>query len=516
MLTARTIRLMTLVALSFGLMTLSSRAEPIDLSGVDPRDYVRDDWYLDRVDGKAAGYWRSRMAVEGDRIVTSYEEVRHETHGGEPSTYTTRTVWTETTDFEPIRVVIETQAGSDKVTKTYRFLPDGIELTSEQNGRSIRRVLDPIDAADAAGAAYFTPAQETIATDLYLQRGVERFTFKTLDFNVGHQPFDTTYRRDKVETFVTADGREVDATRWVRSFSAFPGFEVAHWFADDRQLVGVAYRIEQVDIRSRLADATVADREFDPPELAHLSVVVPDRKIDRVHRQKRIVYELGYNAGESPIVPMTTAKQRVVRLGPGRARVTVDLAAEPDEAVRDDRPTDAHLDSSIMVDHEDAVVRALANKAIERLGEEPTTREIAEACKRQVARHLVGDSLSVGDGSASEAARSRSGDCTEASVLLAALLRVHGIQSRCVSGLVYSEQAFVGQSHVFVFHMWTQAWIEDADGRGAWVDLDAAMWRYGAGHIALGASSMGDESRDELTRTIPMTQGLTIRVIETD
>ena len=61
--------------------------------------------------------------------------------------------------------------------------------------------------------------------------------------------------------------------------------------------------------------------------------------------------------------------------------------------------------------------------------------------------------------------------------------------------------------------MWTQAWIEDKDG-GYWMDLDAALWRYSAGHIALGVSSMGDDDREDQVRLIPMTRNLTIKVID--
>ena len=130
----------------------------------------------------------------------------------------------------------------------------------------------------------------------------------------------------------------------------------------------------------------------------------------------------------------------------------------------------------------------------------------------------------VGDGSASEAARTREGDCTECAVLLAALLRANGIPSRCVNGLVYSEDDFAGQKDVFVYHMWTQAWIaldnddkpgEDGQQAGYWLDLDSAMWRYSAGHIALGVSAMGDGDQQDQIDLVPMQHDLQIKVIQT-
>lgn len=486
-------------------------AQPIDFTQVDPADHTFDHWYLDTIDGQAAGYWRVSMHIQDDHLVSTYHDHRVESHGGEKSTHNHRIVWTETTDFKPISIVVTTEAGSDTVTKTYRFVDDGIELTSEQNGRSIQHKLPPIKGE------YLTAAQSSIATDLYLQRDVKSFELKTLDLSVGTTPYVTTYKRsdDDATTIKLADGSETKAHLWVTTYAVFPGFEMKNWIDDSQQIVGIAYDVDAMTFESRLADSSVATRKFDPPEMSGLSVVVPDRPIEDVHRQGKIVYELRYDAGDTDIVPVTTAKQSVEALGKGQARVTVDLSAKP-QAAAGDQPGDKHLASSIMIDHEDEVVRKLAKQAIAKLKADADTLQIAQACKRFVTQHIKDTSLSVGDGSASQAARTRKGDCTECSVLLAALLRVHGIPSRCVNGLVYSDDDFVGQEDVFVYHMWTQAWIKQDEGKGYWLDLDSAMWRYSAGHLAMGVSAMGDGDQADLIKVVPMQQGLTIKVIEVE
>ena len=501
-------------ALLLLLLAACVRAEPIDFTQVDPADHAFDQWYLDTIDGQAAGYWRVSMSIESDNIISAYHDYRAEKHGGEKSTHIHRVVWTETKDFKPVSIVVTTEAGSDTVTKTYRFVDDGIELTSEQNGRSIKRQLPPIKDD------YLTAAQSTIATDLHLRRGRESFELMTLDPSVGMTPYLTTYRRSKEQAtpFELADGSETKAHLWVTTYAAFPGFEMKNWIDQSNRIVGVAYEVDAMVFESRLADEKVSDTVFDPPEMSGLSVVVPDRPIKDVDQQKRIVYELSYDAGDHDIVPITTAQQAVQTLGKGNVRVTVDLTAKP-QAAEGDQPGEKHLASSIMIDHEDKLVRRLAKRATAKLKEDASPAEIAMACKRFVTQHIKGASLSVGDGSASEAARTRAGDCTECSVLLAALLRVHGIPSRCANGLVYSEDDFVGQEHVFVYHMWTQAWIapgnQDNNKEGYWLDLDSAMWRYSAGHIAMGVSAMGDDDQQDLIKVIPMQQGLKIKIVET-
>jgi transglutaminase-like putative cysteine protease len=65
-----------------------------------------------------------------------------------------------------------------------------------------------------------------------------------------------------------------------------------------------------------------------------------------------------------------------------------------------------------------------------------------------------------GFATALEVLRDRSGDCTEHSVLLAALLRAAGIPARPVVGLACGQNRLVG-------HMWVEAYVD------YWRTLDA-------------------------------------------
>lgn len=86
----------------------------------------------------------------------------------------------------------------------------------------------------------------------------------------------------------------------------------------------------------------------------------------------------------------------------------------------------------------------------------------------------------AGHFSALETLQRRAGDCTEASVLLAALGRAAGIPTRVVNGLVYSRPIYHGVSNVFMPHSWTLAYVD-----GAWRSFDLALGNFDATHIAL-------------------------------
>ena len=103
-----------------------------------------------------------------------------------------------------------------------------------------------------------------------------------------------------------------------------------------------------------------------------------------------------------------------------------------------------------------------------------------------------------------EVAETRSGDCTEHSVLLAALLRSAGIPSRVVAGLVGYGKSLVG-------HMWTEVHIEE------WVPLDATRGKgnVGADHIGLAVSSLAGASLPDLFLGIaPILGNVSIKLVE--
>lgn len=91
-----------------------------------------------------------------------------------------------------------------------------------------------------------------------------------------------------------------------------------------------------------------------------------------------------------------------------------------------------------------------------------------EKCRRlssYIHSHLQVTAFSTSMLPASDVAKSKQGDCTEYSILLAALMRSEGIPSRVAVGFVY-----VANPASFAPHMWTEAWID-----GQWIPFDATL-----------------------------------------
>ncbi len=108
---------------------------------------------------------------------------------------------------------------------------------------------------------------------------------------------------------------------------------------------------------------------------------------------------------------------------------------------------------------------------------------LAERLRLAVRGYIVKKDLSMGDGSALETFRSRTGDCTEHANLLAAVLRIAGIPSRVELGMVFA-QDFGG----WVGHAWNSAYVDDR-----WVHLDSAYPGIPRScYIKLGTTSGGE------------------------
>ncbi len=104
------------------------------------------------------------------------------------------------------------------------------------------------------------------------------------------------------------------------------------------------------------------------------------------------------------------------------------------------------------------------------------------ALNNWVSRNLRRKNFAVAFAPASTVVRNLSGDCTEHSVLLAALSRAAGIPAKTVVGLVY-----VDSLGGFGFHMWNEVFVNRR-----WVAVDATFRQteVDATHIKLGESSL--------------------------
>ncbi|MEO7425442.1 MAG: transglutaminase-like domain-containing protein [Fibrobacteria bacterium] len=132
----------------------------------------------------------------------------------------------------------------------------------------------------------------------------------------------------------------------------------------------------------------------------------------------------------------------------------------------------AYLSGNAYLNLDDSLLRrrASAITASETAGAETEPDRIALAVYSWVAENFRFQMGSVLFGTSSETLRDMTGDCSEAAILTAALLRSRGVPARVALGF-----ASLGRG-VFIGHAWCEAWLD-----GGWVGVDAALREFPAG-----------------------------------
>ncbi|MEO0964253.1 MAG: transglutaminase family protein [Planctomycetota bacterium] len=471
-------------------------------------------WYVMKLGGERVGHAVSRQAtmvgMDGVvRIVSEQEVWMSFCRGAIALSIEQSSRAVETAEGEPIEAEQRLLLGQMAQTARYAFDADGAVMTSEQGGRRTERRVPGVPE----GALMPAAAQRAIAAAL--EAGDESIELTTLDFSSGLRAVDVTMAVAGEED-VEVMGKRVPAIAWDATASVMPGAKLREYVDAEGRPLKSTVDMGGIRVEMIAADEAIATAKVDPPELMASTLITPSRPIDRPRELRRAVYELAWDRpmrGQADLV--ATSVQRIEWLDDRTVRVAVDVAGEPiaDEAIeRDD-----YLAASPMIDWRDEAVSGWVGQGDQDLSPALTLSRMHGKARRGIAT----TDLSVGFATASEVARTRTGDCTEHAVLLAALLRASGVPSRVVTGLIYADQ-FLGHRGVFGYHMWTQAWNEAEGGGGRWIDLDATLpagdaYGFDATHIGLTASALSaDEGFNDLAELATLIGGMSIRVVETD
>ncbi|TVS03126.1 MAG: transglutaminase domain-containing protein [Phycisphaerales bacterium] len=407
----------------------------------------------------------------------------------------------ERPDGTPVSMRSEQSLGAEPVVLEASFKENGIELVTRSGGREVRDTRPPIEGR------WLPPAAAAEYVRQRLEAGAEEIVVRTVDPAGGLVPVTIT-RSNITRTEVEVIGKRIPAFRTSVRHSSLPGIESTEYLDASGRAVRSSINLGPMSLEIIASERELALAELDPPELMQRTFVRPDRLIERPRGATSASFVLSVPEGALPELPVSGA-QTVEPLEDGRVRVHVRAGRTtpaPDAA------DPVYLQASTMLDLTDPELIALHRRATRNLGDDPKAR--AEALRRFVYRYITDKSLGVGFATASEVARTRHGDCTEHSALLAALLRLDGVPSRVVSGLIYAD-SFAGSDDIFGFHMWVQAAVE-IDGERRWLDLDPALPErsiFDATHIALATSTLrDDEPTNSMVALVPLMGRLEIVV----
>jgi hypothetical protein len=248
------------------------------------------------------------------------------------------------------------------------------------------------------------------------------------------------------------------------------------WFDKDYEVRRSATRMpgmgNLVIERSNQQQATAPIPPHLLPEINDTQSIYLNKPIPQAHAAKQIVYRLTLPKDREPAKTFARDARQEIRNVKDKSfeLVVTAVRTPPEKAPPSDKgPGAEFLESNYFITSDDARVKQHAVAAV---GRQTDPWQKALLIERWVNQNMKVMNFSEAMAPASHVAQTLEGDCTEYSMLAAAMCRAAGVPSRTAIGLVYVDgpRPFLG------FHMWTEVYV-----RGAWVAIDATLGQGGIG-----------------------------------
>ena len=305
------------------------------------------------------------------------------------------------------------------------------------------------------------------------------------------------------EETLTYQGEEKHVYVLKQTTDMMGGITAQVWMDSD----GVIYRTE-VPLMGLSMAMTKTDRGTALGDIGEVDIILRTRILPGGKRPtpkaERLVAEVRLTEGSIANAVMSTAMQqlKVTSEQAGTLSIqvpTIDAEDCPDLPIQDEESV--FLGSSAYIQTGHPKIHA---KAVEILAGETNSWRAAEKLCQWVYTAITDKTLSGGYNSSLTTLDSRSGDCTEHTVLFIALARSVGIPARICSGLIFSRDAFY-------YHFWPEVYV------GRWVQMDATLGQplADANHIQLGGGTVESDTLLEFAEGVFRTLNqLEIVVIE--
>jgi len=263
-----------------------------------------------------------------------------------------------------------------------------------------------------------------------------------------------------------------------------PEFDMTCWVDSSGQVIkSVSDAMGGLVTYRTTMEAAVAEGSAKLDQIV-TSIIKITHKITKPDTRHNVTYRISLkDDAVAELIP--NDRRQTLRVGSDRTTGTLQVnTAGPDVGLGGPEAVDSEfLRPNALVTSEDPKVIELAAKAI---GNETDPWQRAVRIEKWVAQNLREKNFKTAFAAASEVARDLTGDCTEHSVLTAAMCRAVGVPARVVVGLVYADH--LGG---FGYHMWNEVYVHRR-----WVAIDAAFDQTAvdAVHIKLSDTSLAGVS----------------------
>eukprot|EP01059_Diplonema_ambulator_P004494 TRINITY_DN14216_c0_g1_i1.p1 TRINITY_DN14216_c0_g1~~TRINITY_DN14216_c0_g1_i1.p1 ORF type:complete len:525 (+),score=55.19 TRINITY_DN14216_c0_g1_i1:88-1662(+) len=495
---------------------------------------VREYHYSVKIKGSVAGVMSLKLYRDDDRgVYKSVEEMEAEVdRGNDKVTLRFRTDIEEDGEGKVLRAGYKQKMATQEIEMKYDYVgnPNAVSVSSIQGGQTHHSEA-PLPKPHVGRIGMLRKIEESLTSAA--SKGTQ-LTFRTMKPEMGPAAVDveTTITSIESEPISGLESTAIDVlvSKWATRVTGI-SLQSTEWYYLDRKddgmpaAVMVHYSVDSplgklesnLQLESAAKEAMLNEEK--KPELVHSAFITLPGIVKRLwNGEGKVSYRVTTKTGERAEIP-SEGYQTAAPDGDAMV-VTVDLG-RPERVSIEEVMKGQYLTSTAMIDGGDSEVKKLARKVVKRAGEvyygPPSPQMLVRGAWAETKKAIKLSNLATGFASASETARTKTGDCSEHAVLLAAILRALGVPSRACSGLVYLEERG-GKGH-FGWHMWTQAALPAStndEGAMEWHDVDATLpIPFSLGHILLGTSAMTDiEAHTAELKLVSLIGNLQVDVID--
>ncbi len=411
---------------------------------------------------------QNHLAVDRDRQRTTID-------------ITTRSI--ETSDGKLLRFETEMLAGASRTLMTGKVADGKLTVETSTHGKTVSDTLPcPADTLGFSSTDQSLARAPMLAGQKRTLKALMPATNEVVTIELAADKFESTALLDhsedllRIESTITLPINMPDDKP--------PVIRSVLWANREGQILKTAIAALHQETFRTTREVALAESSPRRVDLVIDNTIPVARLLDDPHNTRRVRYRVWLEADDPAKVFFSGRLQEVQSLDPHTAEITVRRDSGAPKAAGDASPPrrlpgDDDRKPNNLVQSDDPVIVAMAKSVAPN---EADPLKVGIELEKLVRHTIKLKDFSQAFATASEVARNPEGDCTEHSVLLAALARARGIAARVAIGLVYQDG-----KQSFAYHMWNEIWTGDR-----WVPLDATLGRggIGAAHLMLTDSNL--------------------------
>jgi tetratricopeptide (TPR) repeat protein len=311
----------------------------------------------------------------------------------------------------------------------------------------------------------------------------DNIEYSTLDPSVDFRIINYSAKKVGSESLFT-NGLQGDFIKYKVSMNILPNLSSFEWYDADGRVVkelasilnleSIAVPKEQIFYQTKTVD--ILDQ----------SLIPVDTSFTNPAGLEQVNYKIEVQNQDPESIIVSDDRQRIIQVTGNTAYLKVKTEQESDEKFSypvNTKNMNEFLKTGPFIISNDPEIKT---KTLNVIGQEKDAYKIVKKLEKWVFDTITTKDFSVNFANSKEILKTKEGDCTEHSILLASMLRAAGIPSKVVIGLIYTDKP----QDAFGYHMWVKAYT------GKWVNLDPSFpdKNFSPTHIALYETALNNVS----------------------